>query len=211
MTKFIINLALLLLFVHIATIPLSKFMIKNITKSGKNIYLDTGDLMLFSSDTLVSYSPELKILGTCPWSHVGVVLRENNQLYILECTTDKSLIRGSNKIPISRINRYNGNVGIMKLNKPIPLNNIYYELGFEFDYEPNLLGYYLEKVFNVDLKLSKKGIHCCEYIGNLLQEWGVLNKSEKTCHILPRDFTSGNISKKMINGYYYLPTQYIIK
>lgn len=96
----------------------------NNTKKYKTVIFDdildnveTGDIILFSS---YSYIPIFRIFGHNTFSHIGMIIKLNNQIFSLEMTDYYRLnnIDYYNKclFPLyDRINTYTGNVFICKL------------------------------------------------------------------------------------------------
>ena len=98
------------------------------TKKYQTILLDgnldkinTGDIILFSS---YAYDPIFRIFGDVTFSHVGMVVKMNDQLYSLEMTDSYKL---NNKIytnkclfPLyEKVDKYTGNVFICKLKEEL--------------------------------------------------------------------------------------------
>ena len=63
----------------------TKKIIKNKYKNIKNKF-NTGDLILFSYNTNIS--DIIKVISNSLFTHIGLVIKINNELYLLECDTE---------------------------------------------------------------------------------------------------------------------------
>jgi hypothetical protein len=195
----------------------------NNTKKYKTILLDgnldklnTGDIILFSS---YAYDPIFRIFGDYTFSHVGMVVKIDNQLFSLEMTDSYKL---NNKIytnkclfPLyEKVDKYTGNVFICKLKEELNQNqlNILYDLikqDFKF-YSPieiylamshnmkfhnkfcggSLIFYLLQQINIIDKNIKIDNIDINSYLVNLCHQ--------NTIYNYPIEFLCNNSNIKKI-------------
>lgn len=180
-------------FNHYAKVP------KYPCKYYKNIKFKTGDLILFKSLT----SFHLFITGQ-QFSHVGIVLEYNRQLYCLEMYEPNVKIT-----PLfHRFNMFkDGYIAIKQLNKPVNINDKINKL---FEWSETLE--YPKETFKISSTFikscvgdiwdtsDKSDIHCAKYILHCMKYLELLNGNEKIqCNTL--DYLIN--LKKLHNGYEY--------
>lgn len=95
-----------------------------ITKRLRQIGVSSGDLLFCSSDNLNGRI--VRFWTWSNWSHVGLILEMNGDLWVLESTTDDTplpdLIHGKSKGGVQlvklvdKIEKYRGNVGVRRVN-----------------------------------------------------------------------------------------------
>jgi hypothetical protein len=137
--------------------------------------IKTGDLILFSSYT---YYPLFRIFGDHTFSHIGIVVKFNNQLYSLELfdiyPINNKIYYNKNLIPLyTRLNTYTGTTFIASLKKP--LNNIQLQKLFKFINKKakfyNPIELYFAKLHNFNFKNKYS---CSSYIYHLLIYIGLI-------------------------------------
>jgi len=149
--------------------------------------LDTGDLLLFSSNDYIGRV--IRKFSNSYFSHCGIVVKQSDKLYILECDMDNShdyLSNKSNKNGAhildldEKINDYTGNIfGYCKLNNNFnenKLKNIIHNIR-DVQFNNNLIAMYNSVIKNVFLSnffISDSKMFCSEFVVNLYQRLGVI-------------------------------------
>lgn len=193
---------------NVTVLTLSKIYIKMTTIPMSNIKnLKTGDIVLFSHEHFLSISQGIKLLTMSCWSHIGVILEENGDLYVLECTPRLNS-PGTSKNPIKRLDEYKGSIAFMILNKPVPYQNIIINKKvIPFDSMSNVGIRVIERILNINHHSRNKGVHCSEYVSMILKEWGVISPDVSEPHTYPSDYSRLKI--KTINGFHYKKQIYL--
>jgi hypothetical protein len=187
--------------------------------------LKSGDLILFSN---LNYSIIPRTIGHPTFSHIGIVVKYNNELYSLEMVNNDYIYPG--KLPLKnniliplydRIKYYSGSIYISKLLIPLSKDKeyilqSYYNHNIHFLTATDIIFKFL---FVFKPKSNKQ--MCSQYIANILEEldilqdinhykfWNYHKKIINLCNntiynhpiqIIPNDLLIDNISEcKIIN------------
>lgn len=138
--------------------------------------IQTGDILLFSS---YIYYPIFRIFGNKIFSHIGMVVKINNEYYSLEMTdfyilNDKIYTHKSLFPLYDRINKYTGNIFISKLKNPLnysQLNKLYNLISKSATFL-NPIQLYINMIY--DYKFNDK-YTCSSYIYYILKELNILD------------------------------------
>lgn len=145
--------------------------------------LSSGDIILFKHD-------EMSVLTKCItyFSHVGIVLKTNDQSYILENhaygdATDMNINTGGVHLHNlhKRLITYKGNFQVLKLNAPLNnaqvngLIDTYHDRYKKFEFKDNLVYDYIQECFLGTKKLSR--YNCSEFIMTVLNDLGMINEN----------------------------------
>jgi hypothetical protein len=143
--------------------------------------LETGDLILFSSYNFNLFN---RVFSNLRFSHVGMVINENNNLFSIELMENDYVYPNSKQYPnvnifnlIDRITHYPGFVYICKYNSKISelqKNDIYNFINIsDIKYSP-FYDNAKKIILNKNITNSK---HCVEFISLLLQKMKIYNFS----------------------------------
>ena len=101
----------------------NKYIYQYITYNNVKSYLKSGDLLLFSNQT---YTLIPRIIGHPTFSHIGLVVQKDNELYSLEIVDNAWIYRKKKKmdgiivVPLKdRIKNYCGSIYVASLIKPL--------------------------------------------------------------------------------------------
>ena len=145
--------------------------------------LSSGDIILFKHDEMSVLTKFITY-----FSHVGIVLKTNDQSYILENhaygdATDININTGGVHLHNlhKRLITYKGNFQVLKLN--VPLNNAqvnglidtYHDRYKKFEFKDSLINDYIQECFLGTKKLNK--YNCSEFIMTVLNDLGMNNKN----------------------------------
>lgn len=157
--------------------------------------LKSGDLLLFSN---LNYSIIPRTIGHPTFSHIGIVVKYNNELYSLEMINNDFIYPGESPlqniilIPLyDRIRFYSGYVYISSLLTPLSKDkeNIlysYYNRNIQFLTKTDILF----KFLYIFKKNSNKQM-CSQYIANILEDLDILQNI--------KHYEFWNYHKKIIN------------
>lgn len=161
-----INIILLCLLIYMYNIGSNDYcdsysIYNNILFSNIQNVAKSGDLLLFANSR---YNVITRVFGHPSYSHVGLIIKKDNELYSLELVTSdyiypkKQKFEGAICIPLKeRIANYSGNIFYCKLNKE--LTNSQKELLIKKSNEKQkysirkACGYYIAKILE-DLKIA---------------------------------------------------------
>lgn len=178
--------------------------------------LDTGDILLFSGNTL--FSKAIKLVTRSHWSHIGMVLKDDDGLlYCFE--SDNEPIKdipeiGVRKVPLKyKIETYDGEIAIRMLEVPELKQTILREeikqLCNQFKnipYEKHFLEL-IKSAYDGPFGENKEdltSIFCSELIASIYQKCGLLNWDIPSNEYTPANFsitnlTPENFSTKTLN------------
>jgi hypothetical protein len=141
--------------------------------------IKSGDILLFSS----YYPwPISRLYNNIKFQHYGIVIRENDKLYCLECNTDiiinnkkyKNIIKIDLK---ERLLNYPGNVYISHLRKELTNNQEKFLHEFNTNYKRmNEFEHYLSFVHNIDFTKYNK-FSCITLIYYILKKINIINEN----------------------------------
>lgn len=172
-----------------------------------NIYddLKSGDIILFKSNTIFYVNI---FLTNTYYTHIGMVVKKNDILYISETNAENVLYipnyktnNGSELLPLLiRIKHYPGDCFLMKLNKPLTSEK-----------EKILLKHANEKIpyptaFQAFINYFTKNNnirHCFQHVGNLLDQIGITNNIMKNNIINICSAVENIFTKKINDDYQY--------
>ena len=146
--------------------------------------IDTGDILLFST---YSYVPLMRIFGHKAFSHMGMVLKLDNQYYSLELTNfdmvNDQICTNQIIVPLyDRINTYSGNVFISKIQNP--LSSIQFRKLYNLIKKDNIFlkttKLYLNMIHNIDFTNQ---FTCSTYIFYILQHLNIIDSKIKIKNI----------------------------
>lgn len=184
--------------------------------------LDTGDLILMSS--LDFGSKYIRYFTNSYFSHIAMVIKRNDKLYLWEADVDemkdekykKDAQYGTRIVNLKeKLSYYSNNFfGFLKLNTKIDpykkLNYNYikkYIKRFRFvHFNSNLLLWFLARIRNktidnvCNLITSEKDMYCSELIGRVFQDLNILKRDRHPRYYSPEDFIS-----PFIYNYKYIP------
>lgn len=165
---------------------------------------DTGDILLFSGQAFISHI--IRFFTRSDWSHIGLVIKENNKLYVMEATT----LTNTNDITLGkpvkrsislskldeRIANYRGSVAVRKLDRKSWTVN-HQKKAIEFAKQWHLKpykNYVIDYIFST-LKLSKltsglqlKGLFCSELIAEFYYQLGLMKDTRRSATFVPGSF-----------------------
>jgi len=177
--------------------------------------LNVGDIVLFSGNS--GFSRIIRHFCRSDFSHVGIVWRidqwDLNMLW--ESTTqgkipdvfDLTIKQGVQTVALSqKIARYDGEVTIRRLNKPLTDDMIRAMTDFRRvvknrPYEENkwnLAKAVLDRSSDNDEDLSS--LFCSELVAETYQRMGLLSEDTPSSEYIPHDFSSAKM-KKLLQGY----------
>lgn len=139
-------------------------------------YLQSGDIILFRSN-IINY--KYFIFSHSFFTHIGIVIKYNNNLYICEKNIPDTEVFGSSNINplLDRIAQFNGSYYLMKLNKPLNFIReqllIHFALNDKF-IDPILYPNILNSIKGY-FKLNYKYMHCFQYIAYILDHINITN------------------------------------
>lgn len=137
--------------------------------------LNTGDLVLFSS----YYFSHIRIASNKKFSHIGMIIKYNNVLYIIDMVNYDTTMPGIQQKDINinelynRITYYTGFVYIVKYNKNLSIENekniikSITQNRFTFPYKKEIL--MAKYFFNIQNQYINKYKTCVEYIVHLME------------------------------------------
>lgn len=180
----IVNLIFLLLLYWIVYLESSddnKYIYQYITYNNLKSDLKSGDMLLFSNQ---HYTLIPRIIGHPTFSHIGMIVEQNNQLYSLEIVDNAWIYRKKKKmdgiivIPLKdRIKNYCGSVYVASLINP--LTEIQQQKLYNF-HIPNcrfLKWKDLYKFFSIFDKRSNIKM-CSQFIVNILEELDIISNEQ---------------------------------
>lgn len=162
----------------------NKYIYQYITYNNVKSDLKSGDLLLFSNQT---YTLIPRIIGHPTFSHIGLVVQKDNELYSLEIVDNAWIYRKKKKmdgiivVPLKdRIKNYCGSIYVASLIKPLSSSqqNILYNY-----HVPNckfLKWKDLYKFFSIFDKRSNIKM-CSQFIVNILEELNII-KNDNPYH-----------------------------
>lgn len=179
-------------------------------KKYKNIkkYMNTGDLLLFCSHS-ISTTQLIKLCTKSCWTHIGIIYRCNNKLFICEFTLDFHKSGFNIESLDNKIKKYNGKILYKSLNKNIDNKifisavNKYKNKKFTPDttmfmsFAKRSLGIYDNANDNANDNLS----HCSEFVYNVLKDLNIISSKINGRLIYPCDFCKNKKILKLLNGY----------
>lgn len=169
----------------------------------KDIGIDNCDLIFFSGTTF----PEnmCKWLGDCIFSHIGLLVKEGDIIYILECDIGQSHKKGVRVIPLEKkLAKFKGDkIGcVKKLYGNIPLTNKivnvmqpYLSCGFYNNIWKWLAADHISK------RENETKLFCCELVSVILQKLNILSLEKPPYWYTPGYYFKNNI--KLLDNYFY--------
>lgn len=183
----------------------------NIKKSYNNIKkdLDTGDLVLFCSSDYIG--KVIRKFSNYYFSHCGIIIRHNNQLYVLECDMDSNydfITQKEDKYGVhlvsldDKLKDYTGNIfGYCKLEKnninELKLNNIINECQ-NIEFNNNVFAWYSSRLKNNNISnflKNKNRMFCSEFVAYVYQKLGILKQNN-----LPNMYTIEDLQSNKYNN-----------
>jgi hypothetical protein len=181
--------------------------------------LDTGDLVFFCSDDY--YSKCIRKFGNCVFSHVGLIIKLNDIVFILECDLDGSydfLSKKENKHGVhlvqldEKIYNYdgymfgykkliNGKINKNELDKLIKLTN---NISFDTSHL-NLLGTVFKNNLYSRMLNTNNKMFCSQYLAFIYKKLGIIEDKMLDCQFSINDFLK---DFDTINNYKYDKIQY---
>jgi len=169
----------------------------------KNIKLDelqTGDIILTDFQNFNSFL--VTICFKENFMHPSIVLREGDEVYILDYLAEKGLIKrslanwyGSGEKNINLYNKLNcSEIEREKVTKH--LNYLYEKLNLQLSEGPPGFDlswkrfWWPEKSYNKPIEFNK--MVCCELMAHFLMEAGIIKKNRNISSFLPRDYINMN-------------------
>lgn len=141
--------------------------------------IKSGDLLLFS---YINYFFITRTFGNPAFSHIGLVVQKNNELYSLEMVNLDWILPGKPKkediilVPLKeRIKNYHGYIYHSSLLKPLSLKQEETLYNYSKKKYKYLKFKYLYKFFKIFDKNSNIKI-CSQFIGNILEDLQILPK-----------------------------------
>jgi hypothetical protein len=172
-----------------------------------NIYdeLKTGDLILFKSNAIFYVNI---FLTNTYYTHVGMIVKKNNILYISETNSNNTEYMPNYKtnchselLPLLiRIKHYPGNCFLMKLNKPLTNEKEILLLKYLDEKYPYPTSFQI--FINYFIKNNKLR-HCFQHVGHLLDKIGLTTNIMSNNIINICDAVENIFTKKINNGYQY--------
>jgi len=172
--------------------------------------LQSGDLILFRSN-IINY--KYLLFSHSYFTHVGIVLKDNNILYICEKNMpNHTRFSNSNiNILLDRIKEFNGNCYVMKLNKPLNSTRqqllTYFVLKDKF-IDPilyanawNSTNMYFRQLFK--LRVNYKYMHCFQYVAYILDYINITNNLHKYNNIEICNKVNNLFKQPLNDGYSY--------
>ena len=168
----------------------------------QNVYYNVspGDIILFRWNTV---NPLHEIISS--FTHVGIIIELNGRKYILEThlkgDTNHMGFNDKDGVNIydiySRIKMYKGDNFILKMNpkyyNKININNIedYLQIPFKNEYKEHFAGYCAPKKICSscvpDIN-NNNSMFCSQFVGHILQQYGILNDTFDINCLTPHDF-----------------------
>lgn len=167
--------------------------------------LKTGDAVLCSNLFRHLF---VALFTKSPFSHMGMILKINNEIYVTEMRYDKK--QPNRVINFKKfLSEYNGRVWICPLNKKLKPEEekkiIDMALNELYEFDGSLISYF-KRIFYIN---NNDDYHCAEYFTYLWKQTGLSNMSLRSGFFTGiRFFHSEKFLLK--NGYKYLP-EYIME
>lgn len=166
----------------------------------------TGDLILFRSKRWIRYFTY--------FTHVGMIVDFNGKKYILDLNKKKSKTFGvKSGVKMydlyDRIKQFKGDIYILSIDKNINIiNKFFLNLNnyFNIKFDSNICINLIKIKLNIKLK-NRDGMFCSEFIGYILQDLDILDKSYNIYTIFPKTF----LKLKDVNGNQIYDNLYKIK
>lgn len=169
---------------------------KYITYNNIKSHIKSGDLILFSA---FEYSPVTRIFGHAGFSHMGLVVKQNNKLYSLEMIRNdilypnNSLTTGLILHPLEdRIKYYQGYVYHASLLNPLTNleeNKLFNYSKKQFFMPSNYLIFLLNFKQNFAINSTRK--FCSQFVVNILEDLNIIERKD------PYKFW--NYNRKLVN------------
>ncbi len=141
--------------------------------------LKTGDILLFgySEPRIASYLTKIATLS--PWSHVGLVCRVNDRLYVCEFTSKKEKAI-ANFQPLRKVlNEYDGTIAVIAVEKKIPYHiiNKHFVSYRRKRFAPWYVGllYIITHLLNIKMIDDRPYGHCSMFVSKVFQDAGLIN------------------------------------
>jgi hypothetical protein len=178
--------------------------------NSKEDILDTvenGDLIFLSGKT---YAENMcKWLGDCIFSHIGILFRENSNLYILDCDIGQSYRDGVRvSLLDDKLLRFKGDriACIKRLIGEKPLQHCVSKIvneSLNIDFSNNVFRW----VFPNYVKYPTKKMFCSEFVSYFLQKLNILKSKheggENPCWYTPGDYFKNKIQNHFKRDYFF--------
>lgn len=183
---------------------LDKYLKNNIVNyhNKKNLDIDNFDLIFLSGTT---FSENMcKWLGNCVFSHIGLLVKENDIIYILECDIGQSHRKGVRVINFEeKLSKFKGEkIGcIKKLFGKKPSTPEIYKL-IESYLEVDFYNGIWKWVFaDYIIRNNEKKMFCSEFVSLILQKFNILSLDKQPYWYSPGEYFKNKL--KLNDKYFY--------
>lgn len=156
--------------------------------------LKTGDLIFLSGPTFGEKA--IKLYTNSYFSHVGLIIKENNKLFIFESDLGQGYRKGVRMIPLEeKLQKYSGhNIGAIRyIKNELNLDKVLSIIKdiIHYDFDNNMLSWLLSKSHNIIYNMVKPSdkAFCSEIITYVFQKMNIISDLDvRTTYYSPKNY-----------------------